>query len=202
MRPRCLDLFCGAGGAAMGLWRAGFDVVGVDIKPQKDYPFPFVQADALKPPMRLDDFDLVWASPPCQGYSRTRHLPWLKDKVRPMLIPATRDVVAGARCWVIENVTDSPLTGATLRGGMFGLPYRRARRFETSFLVLSPTHHPEPVGRGGAMFGHGSDSRLNRQSAALDFGNHESIPPAYSEHIGRYAMMALDLDPDVMARIT
>ena len=30
-RPRLLDLFCGAGGAAMGYHRAGFEVVGVDL---------------------------------------------------------------------------------------------------------------------------------------------------------------------------
>ena len=65
--PRLLDLFCGAGGAAVGYARAGFDdIVGIDIRPQPNYPFKFVRMDALD--VFIAGFDAVHASPPCQGY--------------------------------------------------------------------------------------------------------------------------------------
>lgn len=68
--PRALDLFCGAGGASMGLHRAGFEVTGVDIRPQPRYPFRFIEMDALTVP--LDGYDFIWASPVCKGYSSLR----------------------------------------------------------------------------------------------------------------------------------
>jgi DNA (cytosine-5)-methyltransferase 1 len=96
MTLRALDLFCGAGGASMGLHRAGFEVVGIDHRQQPRYPFTFIQADALRPPVRLEDFALIWASPPCQGYSRLRHLPWLRDREYPLLIDPVRDMLRQA----------------------------------------------------------------------------------------------------------
>ena len=184
---RALDLFCGEGGASMGLHRAGFEVTGVDILPQPRYPFTFVQADALKPPFDLTTFDLVWASPPCQGYSRTRHLPWLKGRKHPLLIPAVRELLKGCKAYVIENVGDSPLVGPTLCGSMFGLKVWRHRKFETNFLLMAPPHGKHETHTPGRMFG----GRLRTQGEHLGVdwmsskGRSQAIPPIYAEFIAR-----------------
>lgn len=98
---RLLDLFCGAGGAAMGYHRAGFDeIVGVDHKPQKNYPFEFVLADAMT--FQLGGFDAVHASPPCQAYiQRNKNL----ETDHPKLIEPVRERLRGwGGVYVIENV--------------------------------------------------------------------------------------------------
>lgn len=153
-KPRLLDLFCGAGGAARGYQMAGFHVTGVDLKPQPRYAGDaFIQGDALAyVKAHGHEYDAIHASPPCQGYSRMRHLPWLKDRVYPLLIPATRAaLVATGRPFVIENVAGAPLENyAMLCGTMFGLKVYRHRLFETSFFLLCPPHakHREVIGSG------------------------------------------------------
>ncbi len=132
---RALDLFCGAGGASMGLHRAGYEVVGVDTEPQPNYPFEFHQCDALE--YELSGFDLVWASPPCQAFTAYKRR---REHVRPAvsLIPQTRELLVGVE-HVIENVMGAPLISPVmLCGSMFGLDVRRHRIFETSFDVNPP----------------------------------------------------------------
>jgi DNA (cytosine-5)-methyltransferase 1 len=198
MKPRLLDLFCGAGGAAMGYYRVGFEVVGVDIAPQKHYPFEFHQADAMTYP--LEGFDVIHASPPCQHYSfgtpdKSKHIGFLPE-VREMLkksgIP-----------WVIENVPGAPInTNIRICGCQVGLPLlRRVRFFESPFLpfsLLPKCEHPGPV---ITVTGHGTTSgnRLTwgrnigvaemRDAMGIDWMNRDelsqAIPPAYTEWIGR-----------------
>ena len=128
---KLLDLFCGAGGCGMGYHRAGFEVVGVDINPQPNYPFAFVQGDALNPPVDLQSFDVIHASPPCQRYSsavliknRSKHPNYIQQ-VRTML-------QASGKFYVIENVPGSPLKNPMkLCGTMFVLNVVRHRLLET-----------------------------------------------------------------------
>jgi DNA (cytosine-5)-methyltransferase 1 len=149
---RLLDLFCGAGGAAMGYYQAGFtEIVGVDIVPQPNYPFRFVQADALTPPFRLEDFDLVHASPPCQAYSTLSVMP--NARSYPELVEPVRNLLSDAGVsYVIENVAGSPLVNPlVLCGSQFGLVtsdgrgLRRHRLFEAPWLftLVPPCIHPE-----------------------------------------------------------
>ena len=60
----------------MGYHRAGFDVVGVDIESQKNYPFEFVQGDAIEYLLKHGGkYDAIHASPPCQAHSLTQKTP-------------------------------------------------------------------------------------------------------------------------------
>jgi DNA (cytosine-5)-methyltransferase 1 len=157
---KLLDLFCGAGGASMGYHRAGFDVIGVDIAPQPNYPFEFVQADALRllrafevaSRWELATFttaDVIHASPPCQLYSTTAAL---HDAEHPDLVAPVRDLLdAIGKPYVIENVVGAPLRNAVrLCGSSFGLPVWRHRLFEVKPMIgfVPPcAHHlaPEPL---------------------------------------------------------
>lgn len=144
---RLLDLFCGAGGAAMDYYRAGFDIiVGVDITPQPHYPFEFVQADALEyVAAHGSEFDVLHASPPCQAYTGMRRLTISRfgscSINHPDLIGITRLALeATGRVYVIENVQCSPLrTQFILCGAALGLPHlARHRHFECSLLLFAP----------------------------------------------------------------
>jgi DNA (cytosine-5)-methyltransferase 1 len=144
MKPRLLDLFCGAGGAAMGYADAGFEVVGVDLSPQKNYPFEFHQGNALNAARYLTGFDAIHASPPCQAYSITKHTHKVEH---PDLVGITRELLDDIGLpYVIENVVGAPmLPSALLCGTVFDLTatdtdgetlyLKRHRLFELSWKV-------------------------------------------------------------------
>lgn len=216
-RPRLLDLFCGAGGAAMGYHRAGFDVVGVDINKQKHYPFEFHQADALTYP--LDGFDAIHASPPCQAYTR-KSATWGRARkhfiVHKDLLGLTRDrLLASGVSYVIENVVGSPIetgpsmftntTGVLLCGTMFGLRIIKHRQFEVNWAApVAPrlcdhrdVYNPwQGKGRSadklraaqGTQWIPISGGASRRAGYTGDLFN--AIPPAYTEFIGR-ALLAV-----------
>ncbi len=149
MKPLLIaDLFCGAGGAAWGIHLAcekagvAHRIVGFDTKKQPRYPFEMVVQDALT--VDLSRFDAVWASPPCQFYTRLRGLPWLRDREYWRSIPPTRDhLLEFGRPYVLENVGDAAWDmpeSIVLCGQQLGLNLYRHRRFESPFLMLQPVH--------------------------------------------------------------
>lgn len=214
MKPKALDLFCCAGGAAMGLARAGFDVTGVDIVERRRYPFRFIQADALT--VDLAGFDLIWASPPCQGYTAMRFAPGTNGAA--LLIDRVRDRMPPNVFWCIENVEAAAWAmrdPVTLCGSMFGLGaqgcrLQRHRLFETNFPLTQPKceHHERPVigvyggharKRAASAGGRGTRDAWvggHKAAAAEALGINwmtldelsEAIPPAYSEYVGRAAL--------------
>lgn len=188
----------------MGYWRAGFDVVGVDVVPQPHYPFDFVQGDATEWP--LEGFDAIHASPPCQDHMMTPHA---KHGTGWMLGHSRRRLRAQSAPWVIENVPGRGHMRADFRlcGCRFGLELRRERWFETSwegFEMAPPHHHPHPV---PSVVGHGTPAWVKeklgynptiadyRACMGIDWMNRDelsqAIPPAYTEFIGAQLIRAL-----------
>ncbi|MFI8828593.1 SAM-dependent methyltransferase [Streptomyces sp. NPDC053431] len=154
-RPRLLDLFSCAGGAGMGYHQAGFDVTGVDINPQPNYPFTHHVADAIDYlSAHGHEYDAVHASPPCQHYSP---LNAYNHKTYPDLIAPVRDALQTVGLpYVIENVETAASElrdPALLCGPMFDLKVYRHRLFETNWPLTTPPHpaHTAACTRNGYL---------------------------------------------------
>jgi len=208
-KPRLLDLFCCAGGAAMGYSRAGFEILGVDIDPQPNYPFDFVQANVLR--LKADfvaSFDVIHASPPCQSYSDLAKRNGNADAWPRLVEPVRRILKRSGLPYIIENVEGAPLLDPIiLCGTMFPkLRVIRHRLFESNIDLSTPKHRRHPLvfthdirkAHYGQLdqnksyvqvTGGGNCSIANaRRAMGIDWMTkaelNEAIPPAYTEYLG------------------
>jgi hypothetical protein len=203
-KPRLLDLFCGAGGAARGYQLAGFEVVGVDIKPQPRYAGDhFCQADVMEVGLpallrELGPFDAVHASPPCQFASRATA--WRGRRTdHANLIPPTRAWLVGAGLpYVIENVQEARgelVNPLLLCGSMFGIAVERHRYFEANWTIFQPATCAHV---GLLAFDHGGTATESEYRTAMGCGwmtvheARQAIPPAYTEWIGARLLAHLE----------
>ena len=213
-RPKLLDMFCGAGAASVGYDNAGFDVTGVDIVDQPNYPFRFVKTDALTAKF-LQNYDAIHASPPCQGYCWSTTAARKAGKVYPDDIQEVRRIlIESGKPYVIENVPTAPLLDSTyLEGTMFGLNVIRRRCFETNWWLPQPMYikRKKPIMQQSkrdprifvkksaycSVAGNGAEGWSCRvadwkKAMGIDWMTREeikqAIPPAYTEYIGRYLM--------------
>jgi len=204
MTTKLLDLFCGAGGCSVGYHRAGFEVLGVDHNSQKNYPFKFVQMDALDYLRQQGNkFDVIHASPPCQAFSRST-----RDKSKhPDLVEPVRALLRKTgKPYIIENVPGAPLIEPLkLSGMMFGLDTIRVRWFETKpdiFFAPIPVRKHASTARQGTqpivdeqyicVTGNFSNVDYGRKAMGIDWMIRseltQAIPPIYTEYIGRWMM--------------
>lgn len=221
MKPRLLDLFCGAGGCSVGYATVGFDVVGVDIRKQPHYPFEFYQMDALEFCQQHGKaFDVIHASPPCQMYSRAKSL---TTSHYPMLVDETRRILRKTHLpYIIENVVGAPLINPImLCGTMFGLGVLRHRLFECypEFFVLTLccNHNGKTTASAKTTLQRRGVTRTPKLSDGFQyvcvFGNDylkeegakamginwmskaelsQAIPPKYTEYLGREMLKRLN----------
>lgn len=196
----------------MGYTRAGFEVVGVDNRPMPNFPYEFHQSDALGFLSKHGkEFDVIHASPPCQGYTIGRKIHNSGDRHPDLIGPIRNLLVRLNTLWVMENVVGSPLENPIMLCGlMFNLRVLRHRLFESSLTLVSPSHPTHPKGNltnasshystGSHGFvcvaGHNFMRTAGAKAMKIDWHMTrpemaQSIPPAYTEHIGQQLLRAL-----------
>ena len=215
--PKILDLYCCAGGAAMGYHKAGFEVVGVDIEHRPNYPFEVRRREVIgflenQARWWLKGFVAIHASPPCQKDAAitkgtNAHL---RDSY-PDLYGPTKELLEDIGLpYIIENPAARP--DVVLCGEMFELKVIRHRNFELGGWTMEQPAHIKHRGRvrgyrHGEWFdgpyiaaygkGGGKGTTQEMQEAMdIDWTDvreelTEAIPPAYTEYIGRHLMSFL-----------
>lgn len=212
-KPRLLDLYSCAGGAARGYQQAGFHVTGIDIKFQPRYAGDvFICADALEyVAAHGHEFDAIHASPPCQRYTCAQNAAKNAD-AHPDLIDPTRDLlIATGKPYIIENVVGAPMQDAiTLCGLSFGLKVKRHRLFEVPFFTLVPPcqcrgqdyyvifGHEVRNRRHGQAAGRKNKIAEGRKAMDIDWMTRgeltEAIPPAYTKWLGERLMEVMGVE--------
>lgn len=190
---KVLDLFCKAGGASYGMFwvdPVNISITGVDNVEQKSYPFKFIKADYRE--VDLSDYNFIWASPPCQRFSKCTAI---KNRINHEdHIETTREIlIRSGKPYTMENVPGAPLhVDLILKGEYFNLKFKKKRIFETSFMILSPGS----VDRRAQYYFTGSKCPMGigYKEKALDshvewmnydeYNNH--VPPEYSYYILKY----------------
>jgi DNA (cytosine-5)-methyltransferase 1 len=207
---KLLDLFCGAGGASKGYAMAGFEVTGVDLKHGKRYPYTYIRADAMKvlqDKKFIKQFDVIHASPPCQTFSRTKHLRDAQGNTtskQDLLEPVRNLLIESGKPYIIENVPGSPLIRPVqLCGSSFDLKVRRHRLFESNISLVGARCYHKKQGRPIGVYGSLRDNIPSggktaesieeaRESMGIDWMIWkelvEAIPPVYTKYIGEQVM--------------
>ena len=211
---RILDLFCGEGGASMGYFRAAskirdvakikagriinIEIVGVDKRPMKRYPFDFIEADALSLDYEyLDTFDFIHASPPCKSYTSLYH--FSRHDIDKSVLPRVLMLLeAAGKPYVVENVPQAPIRAdVQLDGTMFNLALKRRRIFQTNASILRYPHATRYSSNMKITTVAGNSSTLAAASKAMGIywmskkGINEAIPPAYTKWIGMQILPSL-----------
>lgn len=218
---KLLDLFCGGGGCSVGYTQAGFEVVGVDIKPMKNYPYEFYQSDALTFP--LDGFDAYHASPGCEAYTNCNLSP--KERHQKLIGAIRERLQSTGKPYVIENVMGAKRdmqANLVLCASMFDLPMERHRLFESNIFLYPPRTCQHEIATIG-VYGHSiwdfskegtprKDGRKRPDSVSADIGRlamgidwmnktelAKAIPPAYTHWIGDLLMQYLQGESEGVA---
>lgn len=199
----------------MGYARAGFHVIGVDIEPQPNYPFDFVQGDVFDLFAELAPLaDAIHGSPECRDHTPLTSVAGFKGTAW-QLAKFIDLCESSGKPYVVENVMAAQFPmrcphNLVLCGDRhFGLRTVRHRKFRcVGFDVPQPLHSIGHSARTSTKNRRTDWNRGMHISITGDVGTwvgpeimgidwmtgdelSQAIPPAYTEYIGEHLMAQL-----------